>query len=75
MLIEIPPSGFSKRPILCPKFGSLPIQIHQILLAIDLDDRPCAVLVFTLSPTLKRFLLSGLGSGALAGDGAERVAE
>jgi hypothetical protein len=39
-------SGFPQRPILCPKPSALPIQIHQIFLAVDFHDGAGAVTGF-----------------------------
>ncbi len=59
------PSGFSKRPFLGPKLSSLPIQIHQIFLAIDLHDSACAVTGFHSIADLEAFLAWRLGLGGL----------
>jgi hypothetical protein len=65
---EIQRSGFLQRPILCPKLGALPIQIHQIFLAVDRNNGAGAVTGFHFIADLEPFLarevgLRGLGSG------------
>jgi len=68
---EIRPSCFPHRPILGPELGSLPIQIHQIFLAIDLHDGAGAVPCCHSIPDLEAFLAWPLGL-SVAGPGRDK---
>jgi hypothetical protein len=60
---EIQRSGFPQRPILGPKLGALPIQIHQIFVAVDRNNGAGAVTGFHSIADLEAFLARGLGLG------------